>query len=57
MAILGYSAFVNDTPVTGGKVIRRCKTNETTDIPQSSFLAAVDLRLQRVMRSERQSAE
>ena len=56
-AILGDSAFVNDTRVNKGKVIRARKSNEIWDIPQSAVLAAVDTILQKVMPSERQSAE
>lgn len=56
-AILGDSAFVNNTQTTHGKVIRGRKTNETSDIPESAALAAVDIIMQRVMPSERQSAE
>ena len=56
-AILGDSAFVNNTSVTNGKVLRGRKTNKTWDIPESAALAAVDIILQTVMPSERQSAE
>ena len=52
-AILGDSAFVNNTSDTNCKE----ETNETWDIPESAALAAVDIILQRVMPSERQSAE
>lgn len=57
MAILGDSAFVNNVRITNGKIVRGRKANETSDIPNSACLAAVDLILQRVMPSERQSAE
>ena len=56
-AILGDSAFVNNTNTTHGKVLRGRKTNETNNTPESAALAAVDVILQRVMPSERQSAE
>lgn len=56
-AILGDSAFTNDTRLTKGKVIRGRKTNELQGIPNSIELAAVDTILQRIMPSERQSAE
>lgn len=56
-AILGDSAFVTNTRVTHGKIIRGRKTTETSDIPLSPLLAAVDAILQRAMPSERQSAE
>lgn len=54
-AILGDSAFVTRT--TGGKVVRARKNNETGEIPTDAVLAAVDIIMQRVMPSERQSAE
>lgn len=57
MAILGDSAFVNNTRVTNGKILRARKSGKTNDIPESPELAAVDLILQRVVPSERQSAE
>ena len=57
MAILGDSAFVNNTSVTNGKIVRGRKANETSDIPVSAELGAVDIILQRIMPSERQSAE
>ena len=56
-AILGDSAFINDARITKGKIIRSPKANETQNIPESTELYAVDLILQRVMPSERQSAE
>lgn len=56
-AILGDSAFVARTRVVHGKIIRGRKSTETEDVPASSMLAAVDAILQRVMPSERQSAE
>ena len=56
-AILGDSAFVNNTTATNGKVLRGRKSNETREIPESAALAAVDALLQRIMPSERQSAE
>ena len=56
-AVLGDSAFVSDTRRTNGKIVRARKTNETSDIPYSATLAAVDVLLQRAMPSERQSAE
>lgn len=56
-AILGGSAFVNDTKLTNGKVARGRKANEASDIPESAALAAVGLALQRAMPSGRQSAE
>ena len=56
-SILGDSAFVNNTSTTNGKVLHGRKSNETRDIPHSAYLSAVDIILQRVMPSERQSAE
>eukprot|EP00171_Calliarthron_tuberculosum_P005428 IDg5428t1 len=56
-AILGDSAFASSMRVGGGKIVRARKQNETVDIPESPELAAVDLVLQRVLPSERQSAE
>ena len=56
-AILGDSAFIKDTRVTNGKIIRSRKANETQDIPESAELCAVDMILQRIMPGERQSAE
>lgn len=53
IAILGYSAFVNRTDCTNGKVLRTCKSNETDCIPQSEELSAIDLIIQCVMLSER----
>ena len=57
MAILGDSAFVKNSRVTNGKIVRGQKANEVSDNPESSALAAVDIILLRVMPSERQSAE
>lgn len=54
-ALLGDSAFV--TWNINGKIVRSRKHTEKGDIPQSTALAAVDCLLQRVMPSERQSAE
>lgn len=56
-AILGDSAFVVKSRVIHGKIIRARKSTETVDTPTSSLLASVDAILQRVMPSERQSAE
>jgi len=42
-AILADSAYLKDDIAVQGKVIRARKANERTGIPQSSFLAAVDL--------------
>lgn len=42
-AILGDSAFVNNTTTTNGKVIRGRKSNETSNIPLSAELCAVDI--------------
>ena len=56
-AILEDSAFVNDTRITNGKIIRSRKANEAQDIPESAELCAVDLLVQPLMSSERQSAE
>lgn len=56
-AILGDSAFVCDLRVAHGKVVRARKANEVRDIPTSAALAAVDIIMQRVLPSERQSAE
>lgn len=54
-SIFGDSAFVTRT--MEGKLVRSRKTNETSDIPKDAVLAAVDIIMQRVMPSERQSAE
>jgi len=43
--------------MTNGKTLRSRKTNEKHDIPESAALCAVDIILQRVLPSERQSAE
>jgi len=56
-AILGDSAFVNNTSTTKGKVLRARKSNEASSIMESAELYAIDIILQRVMPSERQSAE
>ncbi len=56
-AVLGDSAFINTTSTTGGKVVRGRKSNETNDVPESPESFAIDIILQRVMPSERQSAE
>lgn len=56
-AILGDSAFVAKARVSHGKIIRGRKSTETEDVPVSELLARVDAVLQRVMPSERQSAE
>lgn len=56
-AILGDSAFSSLMSVSGGKVVRARKSGETREIPISASLAAIDLVLQRVLPSERQSAE
>lgn len=55
-AILSDSAFVANTPVTNGKIVRGLKASEmvTFDSPE---LAAVDLIMQRIMPSERSTAE
>lgn len=57
MAILRDSAFVNNNRFTNSKTVRARKTNETSDIPGFEELAAIDLIIQRVMLSKRQSAE
>lgn len=56
-AVLDDSAFVVDPRVSGGKIVRRRKNNEMNSIPEIAQLAAVDLILQRILQSERQSAE
>ena len=58
--ILGDSAFPRSTDVNNGKILRARKVNEmgsASGVPESAFLAAVDLLLDRAMPSERQSAE
>lgn len=54
-AILGDSAFV--TRSMEEKVVRARKTNESRDISKGSYLSVVDMIMQRVLPSERQSAE
>lgn len=56
-AILGDNAFVSDLRVVQGKIVRGRKSTETREISECAELAAVDLILQRIMPSERQSAE
>lgn len=56
-AILGDSAFAVERKVSDGKIVRSRKSNERAFIPESLELAAIDTILQRVMPSERQSAE
>lgn len=53
---LGDSAFVPDTSLTNGKMVRGRKANETVTV-DSTELAAVDLIMQHIMLSERQAAE
>lgn len=56
-AILGDSAFVHNTRVTNGKVLRAKKANEMGCIPLSDECAAVELLLQRLYPKDRESAE
>lgn len=51
-AILGHSAFVNNTSCRNWKISHERKTNETSDISQSKELAAIDLIRQIIMPSE-----
>lgn len=55
--ILGDRAFVTKSRVTYGEILRGWTCTETTGVPMSELLAAVDEVLQRVMSSERQSTE
>lgn len=55
--IIGDSAFINNTRSTNGKIICARRTNETSGIPESQELAAIDLILQHIMPTERQSAK
>lgn len=55
MAILGDSALVNCE--NSGKVTRMRKMKETSDIPETTVLAALDNIMQRILPRERQSAE
>lgn len=54
-ATLGTSAFVKST--AGVKVLRAQKNKETDEIPTDAALAEVDIKMQRIMPSERLSAE
>lgn len=56
-AILGDSAFVVDTRVNGGNIVRSCKSNETHGAVERTELAAVDLVIQRVFPTESLSTE
>ena len=56
-AIPGDSAFIGHTRHTKGNIVRGRKSNETKRIQSSPEMAAVDIILQRVMPSERRSAE
>lgn len=56
-AILCDSAFTVDAKSTDGKIVRAKKTNETKELCSSWELSAVELVLQRIYPSERQSAE
>ncbi len=56
-AVLGDSAFAASTKVTNGKIVRGRKTNENNGIPESVTMAIIDELLQKIMPSERQSAE
>ena len=59
-AILGYSAFPLAAPYLQVKVVRAQNSNErgdSSDAPQSTKMAAVDMFIQRSMPSKRQSAE
>lgn len=55
MAILGNTAFV--TKNTSCKMVRGRKISETATFPDSAYLSAADLILQRVYPRERKSAE
>lgn len=57
MAFLAHSAFVTSTKTTNGKIVHTRKTNETKSIPASAYLAGLELVLQRVYPSERQSGQ
>lgn len=57
MAILGNSVFVVGSRVTGVKVVRTHKIKETKRVLENLEIAAIDLIIQRVLPSERQSAE
>ena len=57
MAILADSAFVTSMKTTNGKIVRARKTNETSSVPNPTYMAAEDLIPQKVYSSERQSAE
>ena len=59
-AILADSAFPRGGGDLAGKIIRARKANEHGDrsgVPRSSWMAAVEVMLERAMSSERQSAE
>lgn len=56
-AILGDSAFVSETRVVQGKIVRGRKSSETRKNPESVEMAAVDFLIQGILPSERQSAE
>lgn len=53
----GESEFVCRKCDAGEKVVRARKRNETNEIPSPATLAAIDIVMNRVLVSERQSAE
>lgn len=56
-AILGDSAFVTNSRITNGKIIRSWKSPETADVPISDLLVQVDVVMQPVMPIKRQLAQ
>lgn len=57
MGIVGNSTFVVHGRGTGGKVVIGRKSDETIGVAQSVEMSAIDLDVQHVLSSERQSAE
>ncbi len=62
LALLGDSAFPRSVPELRGKLVRARKANEgwmrdSSDVPRTAWMAAIDTLLERAMPSERQSAE
>lgn len=56
-AILGDSAFVNNTRETNWKDVRARKVNEMNSFPDSNECAAVEVLLRRLYPNDRESAE
>lgn len=57
VAVLGYSAFVVDSRVSGVKIVRAHKTNETKEVFESVKIATIAFIIQRVLTTEQQSTK